>query len=171
MSTNVKIYIGLAVLAVIVFGATVIRMGVPDDVKPTSVSGNEATPTDAVGELLRADVEYIYYDPTSDKAVYRDYPEFFEKNEHPVPLWFSNPNPVPVKLKFIHTSCGACSFADVAVVPTPKIDPTASPDPFGAVVGGVMGRRITVTPLHLNLTAPAVLAEMRRAFGKNPGKG
>jgi 5'-nucleotidase len=37
-------------------------------------------------------------------------------------------------------------------------------------VGGVMARRITVTPLHLNLTAPAVLAEMRRAFGGNPGK-
>jgi 5'-nucleotidase len=45
---------------------------------------------------------------------------------------------------------------------------TASPE--DSDVGAVMARRITVTPLHLDLTAPAVLAGMRRAFGENQGK-
>jgi hypothetical protein len=164
MSTNAKIYFALGLTVVAVFALTVIKMSVPDDIDVKVTADDGGGQADSSGELLRADVEQIFYNPLSDKAVYREYPEYFEQNNHPVPLWFSNPNPVPVELTFLHTSCGACSYADVAVLPAPKVDPTAPPDPFGAVVGGVMGRTPVTpedaVPLGLDAAAHAERAKL-----------
>jgi hypothetical protein len=139
MSTNTKIYLALGLAAAAVFAATVIKMSVPDDAKADTKSETTNVPIEQL-ELLRADIEHIYYNPLSDRAAFREYPGYYEQNEHQVPLWFCNPNPVPITMSFQKTSCAACSFADVAVVPTPKIDPNANPNPFGSVLGGVMGR-------------------------------
>lgn len=137
LTTNQKLYVGLGVLVAAVFGGTVLKLSSPpEDPKQVgagpSGAGGAAQP---VGELLRYDIAHIYYNPADEKAVRREYPGYFERGEYLVPFWFCNPNPEPVRMSFQHTSCGACSFAEIAAVPTPKID-AATPEPFVALLGG-----------------------------------
>ena len=137
MSSNTKIYIGLGALAVAIFLGTIIMRIAPEEVKsPQSGDPTSSADSRTVGELLRYDYSEIFYDPTSERAAFREYPGYFERNDYKVPLWFSNPNPVPVTMTFLNTSCGACSFAEIADVPTPKVDSTVEPAPFGSVFGG-----------------------------------
>lgn len=140
MTTNAKIYVGLGSLAVAVFGATVIMQSAPEDPNAGRQTQTNSSGQQSVGELLRYDLSHLYFDPKNDRAVLREYPGYFERNDYKVPIWFSNPNPVPVRMAFLNTSCSACSFAEIAVMPAPKVDGSAEPDPFGAVIGGVMGR-------------------------------
>jgi hypothetical protein len=143
MSTNAKIYLALAVLVAGVFGITVINHNLLTDKTVNdgpAPGGPDGPDLASVGELLRYDFNHIRYDPTSEKAAYREFPGFFERNDHLVPFWFCNPNPVPVKIQFLQTSCSACSFAEIAVMPTPKVDTDVDPAPFGALIGGVIGR-------------------------------
>jgi hypothetical protein len=136
MTVNQKLYLGLGTAAVAVFLGTVIMRAAPDDPNANRKQSHDPSDPQAVGELLRYDYSHIYYDPTSDRAVYREYPGWYERNSYKVPLWFNNPNPVAVTMSFLNTSCTACSFAEIAAVPAPKVDGTAEPAPFGAVFGG-----------------------------------
>lgn len=141
MSTNAKIYLAVGVLLAAVFGVTVIGRSVPVDSPGGGPAPTGGTPGDEpTGELLRYKFDLIEFNPTSDKAVFREYPGYFERNDHLVPFWFCNPNPVPVRMTFLDTSCSACSFAEIAVAPTPQVDADADAEPFGAVAGGVVGR-------------------------------
>lgn len=136
LTTNQKLYVGLGVLVAAVFGVTVLKLSSPpEDGKKDGPGPSGSGETKPVGELLRYDLAHIYYNPADEKAVRREYPGYFERGEYLVPFWFCNPNPDPVKMSFLHTSCGACSFAEIAAVPAPNIDAT-SPEPFVALLGG-----------------------------------
>jgi hypothetical protein len=135
MTTNTKIYVGLGTLVVAVFGATVINRAAPEAPKVQPTANGETVENQASGELLRYDYSHIFFDPTNSRAAFREYQGFYERSDYKIPLWFCNPNAVPVTMSFLNTSCGACSFAEIADVPTPKVNGTAEPEPFGAVFG------------------------------------
>lgn len=171
MTVNTKIYIGVGALVVAIFLGTVIMRAAPEDPKKLDAI-NSSGPNDSKssGVLLVYDVSHIYYDPTAARASFREYPGYFERNDYKVPLWFCNPNPVPVTMTFLNTSCGACSFAEIADVPEPKVDAGADPEPFGAVIGGVMGRAPTgpddpAVPLGLDY---AEYVERKRLYEQIP---
>jgi hypothetical protein len=135
MTTNAKIGIAVGVLIPVVFVVTLIsQLPKGADQTQTPGGGEVGVP----GEGLRAAFIDLHYDPDSERAALRHYQQYFEKGEHTASFWLSNPHPVPVKVTFAKTSCGACSFADLAVVHDPPADADQLARGFGAVAGGLL---------------------------------
>ena len=120
----------LALVVLVVFGFTVISLGVGE--QETSDGGSGATYSPP---LFFARTE-MAYEPTSDHMGARTFPGFYEPTggkQFPVSFWFRNPHPVPVKIAILGRSCTSCSSARVAIVPPEALRATTA---RGAVVGG-----------------------------------
>jgi len=138
MSTNAKIGIAVGALVALVFAVTIISTlpKPPDDTNDPNGSGGVEPPK----EGLVAAVQQMRYAPTSGRAELREYPMYYERGDLTVPFWVKNRNTVPITVRFGYTSCEQCSLAEVAVVPSFPFDPSAEPEPFAAVFGGIAGK-------------------------------
>nr|MCU0704776.1 hypothetical protein [Fimbriiglobus sp.] len=137
MSLNAKIGVAVAALVALVFAVTMFsQLTRPADDIGGGGGGAAETPKSG----LSVDVNFLRFDPAHPRAEYRDYPQFFEAGEHTVSFWASNPNEVPLTVSFGHTSCAQCSLAEFAVVSAPPLTGDTDPNPFAAVMGGVIGR-------------------------------
>lgn len=138
MSTNAKIGIAVGALVALVFGVTIISQ------LPTSGNADPNDPNKTGNETpkagLVASADKRRYVPTSGRAEYREYQQYYEAGELTVPFWVCNKNEVPITVQFGYTSCEQCSLAEVAVVPALAFDPDGEPEPFGALVGGIAGK-------------------------------
>lgn len=131
MSTNAKVGIAVGALVALVFVVTVVsQLPKPPDER----KGGEAN-LPAAGLAFAFDT--LRYEPTSERAALREYPQYFEPGDQTAAFWVFNPNPLPVKVTFAQTSCGMCSFADLAVVKDPPATADVLSGPLGAVLGGV----------------------------------
>lgn len=145
MSTNAKVGIAVAALVALVFVVTVVsQLPKPPEDKP-------------VGDLPQTGLAFAFdtlrYDPANERAALREYPQYYEPGDQRVPFWVFNPNPVPVKVTFVETSCGQCSFADLAVVKDPPATADVLAGPLGAVVGGIAPRAADETEYRLRRRA------------------
>ncbi len=120
----------LALVVVVVFGVTIISLGVG---KPPTTEEGVVT----YSPPLYFTLTEMAYDPTSEQMAKRTFPGYYEPTggQHlPVSFWFSNPHPVPVKVAILGRSCTACSSARIAVVPPETIGAVTT---RGALVGGL----------------------------------
>ncbi len=136
MSLNVKLGIAAAAFVALVFAVTIISQ------LPTTPTGpdNPNNTTEAAKDGLLAYADKMRYEPTADRAEYRECQQYYEAGDLSVPFWVCNKNDVPISVRFGYTSCVQCSLAEFAVVPALAFDPEGDPDPFAAVVGGVVGK-------------------------------
>jgi hypothetical protein len=121
----------LALVVLVVFGVTVISLGVGEQ----DQSGNGTAETTYTPPLFFAITE-MAYDPTSDSLAKRTFPGYYEPtggSQIPVSFWFHNPHPVPVRVAILGRSCTSCSSARLAVVPPEALRAVAA---RGAVLGG-----------------------------------
>lgn len=149
MSLNVKIGIAVAALVGLVFVVTFLSMLPKTDINDPNNTGQAELPKPGLTQYVK-DMRYM---PTSGRAEYREYQQYFETGEHTVPFWLSNSNEVPLTVSFVSTSCTACSLAEFAIVPALPFNPEGDPDPFGAVIGGITGKAALTTddpPFGLN---------------------
>jgi hypothetical protein len=117
MNSTLK-YTGLlALMAAVVFGATLISQYSFES--PKAVTGGGGDPAKIDGMPLRFTNNEMSYDPGSSDLGHRSFQGFYEMgtNQVPVSFWFTNPHPVPVSVAVLHRSCSQCSSARLAVVP------------------------------------------------------
>ena len=97
----------LALVVVVVFGVTLISMGVGDQKAADPIGANFNPP-------LYFTLTEMVYDPTSDLVAKRTFPGYYEPTggkQIPVSFWFQNPHPVPVRVAILGRSCTSCSSA------------------------------------------------------------
>ncbi len=138
MRTNTKIGIAVAALVALVFVVTIIAQLPKDAPKLEDDTTNPALGTPGG---VTVDLSGLQYTPGGRRAALREYQQFYEKGDYLIPFWISNRTAVPLTITFNHTSCGQCGYAELAIIDAPpRIDGTGDPDPFGTVLGGVMGQ-------------------------------
>ena len=105
----------LALVVLVVFGVTIISLGVGEQGKVRRTeTGTMYSPPLFFG------LTNMSYNPTSDRPAERTFPAYYEPTggqQIPVSFWFQNPHPVPVRVAILGRSCTSCSSARLAVVP------------------------------------------------------
>lgn len=172
MTTNAKVGIAVGVLIPVVFVVTFISQLPRNPDSGVNLADDELGVVPAEG--LAAPIVRLHYDPDSERAALREYQQFLEAGDHPVAFWLNNPNPVAVKVTFSKTSCGACSFADLAVVADPPPDAERLTDPLAAVLGGAGPRAADEAEYHARRRAeagipPADWKRLKAANSTKPG--
>jgi hypothetical protein len=144
MNNNVKIGVAVVLLVVAVFGFTIINRGAnttdPDD-EETKRKVREGDLDVSTRAVLGYDFDpkLISYDPTSPFALMREHPGYYERGEHQVSYWIWNPNPEPLTVTFIDTSCARCKYADVGLPVEPVLKGTDLPEAALALLGSTSG--------------------------------
>ncbi len=143
MSNNVKIGLTVAILVVAVFGFTIINRGAntsddDDEIKKKEKDANSEINTKAVLGF-DFDPKLITYDPTSPFTILREHQGYYERGEHQVTYWVWNPNPEPLIVTFLNTSCARCKYADIALPAEPALRGADLPDAAGALLGSTTG--------------------------------
>ncbi|HET6573383.1 MAG TPA: hypothetical protein VFG68_07265 [Fimbriiglobus sp.] len=122
----------LVLVVVVVFGITLISLGVGDQ-----------TTTEPTGVMYSPPLYFtlteMAYDPSSDQVAKRTFPGFYEPTggkQFPVSYWFNNPHPVPVRVAILSRSCTQCSSARLAIVSSDAIRSAAAAR--AAVAGGLV---------------------------------
>ena len=143
MNNNVKIGLAVVILVVAVFGFTIINRGAN-----TTDDDNESKQKDGQSELdlntkpvlgFDFDPKLITYDPASPFTILREHPGYYERGEHQVSYWIWNPNPEPLIVSFLNTSCARCKYADIGIPSEPTLKGSDLPDAAIALMGSTTG--------------------------------
>lgn len=122
----------LVLVVLVVFGVTIISLGVGDQKAADDPTGADFNPP------LFFSLTNMAYNPTSERPSERTFPAYYEPTggqQIPVSFWFQNPHPVPVRVAILGRSCTSCSSARLAVVPPEMIGMLAAARV--AVAGGI----------------------------------
>jgi hypothetical protein len=143
MNSNVKIGLAVAILVVAVFGFTIINRGAntTDEEEETKKKEKESNSEVSTKAVLGFDFDpkLISYDPTSPFAILREHPGYYERGEHQASYWIWNPNPEPLIVTFINTSCARCKYADIGLPAEPALKGSDLPEAALALLGSTTG--------------------------------
>ena len=139
MNNNVKIGLAVAILVVAVFGFTIINRGAntTDEDEESKKKERPSDPEFSTKSIVGYDFdpELITFDPNSQMTLLREHPGYYERGEHQVSYWVWNPNPEPLIVTFIGTSCPRCKYADIGLPDEPALKGSDLPEAVLALLG------------------------------------
>jgi hypothetical protein len=122
MNSTLKLYAGLGLFAVVIFGATIVSQ-FSGAARKTNPDDGPDLPAD-FGPPLQFQTTQMMYEPGSEVLSRRTFTGFYEPGEqlHAANFWFTNRHPKPVNVAVLARSCSACTSARIGVLPASEVN-------------------------------------------------